>query len=52
MCKNDIWVKWQLFNGKQSKLFRIESFAFVLTTEMEESSALSYTKIYRLVIRE
>ena len=35
-----------------TKLFDIESFAFVLSTEIEESSARSYTKLCRLVIRE
>ena len=30
----------------------VESFVFVLSTEMEESSARSYTKICRLVIKE
>ena len=32
--------------------FNIESFAFVHWSEMEESSARSYTKKIRLVIRE
>ena len=34
------------------KTFNTESFAFVLTTEMERSSARSYTKMCKLVKRE
>ena len=32
--------------------FNIESFAFEHLTEMEENSARSYTKVFKLVIRE
>ena len=41
-----------LFSFSYPKLFNIESFAFLLSTEMEESSPRSYTKICRLIIRE